>query len=158
MILYHGSNIEIDCVDLAKCRPAKDFGKGFYLTNLKEQAEQMAMRRVKLTRQGYPIVTAYDFDASSLSEGSLSVKIFEAPTEEWALFILANRNNENQENTHLYDVVIGPVADDGVAFQLERYVQNMISLDMLVKELTFRKLNNQYFFGTVKAISYLKKL
>ncbi len=40
MILYHGSNIEIENVDLSKCRPYKDFGQGFYLTTIKEQAQQ----------------------------------------------------------------------------------------------------------------------
>jgi len=34
----------------------------------------------------------------------------------------------------------------------------MIDLPTLVKELTYRKLNKQYFFGTTKAISYLKKI
>lgn len=35
MILYHGSNVAIDKIDLAKCRPYKDFGKGFYLTDIR---------------------------------------------------------------------------------------------------------------------------
>lgn len=38
MILYHGTNIEIDKIDLNKCRQFKDFGKGFYTTELYEQA------------------------------------------------------------------------------------------------------------------------
>ena len=41
MKLYHGSNIVIDRIDLSKCKPYKDFGQGFYLTEIKEQAEQM---------------------------------------------------------------------------------------------------------------------
>ena len=45
-----------------------------------------------------------------------------------------------------------------VAFQLERYARKLITLDVLVKELTFRKLNRQYFFGTELAISKLKKI
>ena len=44
MKLYHGSNIVIDQIDLSKCKPYKDFGQGFYLTEIKEQAEQMARR------------------------------------------------------------------------------------------------------------------
>lgn len=34
--LYHGSNIEIDVIDLSKGLKDKDFGKGFYLTDLKK--------------------------------------------------------------------------------------------------------------------------
>ena len=59
---------------------------------------------------------------------------------------------------HDYDIVIGPVADDGVAFQLERYSRKMITLDTLVKELTYRHLNKQYFFGSDKAITKLQRI
>ena len=38
MILYHGSNMAIDGIDLNRCRPYKDFGRGFYLTDIREQA------------------------------------------------------------------------------------------------------------------------
>lgn len=54
--------------------------------------------------------------------------------------------------------MVGPIADDGVAFQLERYVKHMISLNALVKELTYRHLNRQYFFGTESSISKLKAI
>nr|WP_298550450.1 DUF3990 domain-containing protein [uncultured Parabacteroides sp.] len=155
MILYHGSNMKVSSIDLAKCMSGKDFGCGFYLTDIREQAEDMAKRRLKIARNGEAIVSSYFFDERFLSDKSLSVKIFDRPSEEWALFILRNRNNENRENVHDYDIVAGPVADDGVAFQLERYEQGMISLEMLVKELTYRKLNKQYFFGTLKATSCL---
>lgn len=36
MILYHGSNTNIQYIDLNLCRHYKDFGKGFYLTDIKE--------------------------------------------------------------------------------------------------------------------------
>ncbi len=42
MIVYHGSYTEIKKVDLSKCEPNKDFGRGFYVTNIKEQAEVWA--------------------------------------------------------------------------------------------------------------------
>lgn len=29
MILYHGTNLDIQSIDLALCRPYKDFGRGF---------------------------------------------------------------------------------------------------------------------------------
>ena len=55
MILFHGSNIEINRIDLAKCRPYKDFGRGFYLTELQDQAMRMA-KRVARIYGGEPIV------------------------------------------------------------------------------------------------------
>ena len=42
MILFHGSNIEIDEIDLSKSKPGKDFGKGFYLSDTEDQAIEMA--------------------------------------------------------------------------------------------------------------------
>lgn len=45
-----------------------------------------------------------------------------------------------------------------VVFQLDRYENNMITLDILVEELSYQKLNKQYFFGTEKAISKLIRL
>ena len=36
--------------------------------------------------------------------------------------------------------------------------RGIITLEMLIKELTYRKLNRQYFFGTGRAISKLKRL
>lgn len=40
MKLYHGTNIDIQKVDFGKCNPNKDFGQGFYLTDIKEQAQK----------------------------------------------------------------------------------------------------------------------
>ncbi len=48
MVLYHGSNTDIKVIDLAMCRPYKDFGRGFYLTVMKEQAEKMANRVARI--------------------------------------------------------------------------------------------------------------
>jgi len=48
MILYHGSNIEIDKIDLGKCKPFKDFGPGFYTTPLESQALAMAKRTIRI--------------------------------------------------------------------------------------------------------------
>ena len=47
MILYHGSNVKIENIDLKKCRQYKDFGQGFYCTTIEKQAEFMAERVVK---------------------------------------------------------------------------------------------------------------
>ena len=44
MKLYHGTNLDIEKIDLLKCRPYKDFGTGFYLTEIEEQAAKMAKR------------------------------------------------------------------------------------------------------------------
>lgn len=50
MRLYHGSNMMIENIDLSKCKPYKDFGRGFYLTEIKEQAEKMAGRTAAIQK------------------------------------------------------------------------------------------------------------
>ena len=56
MILYHGTNVDIASISLNMCRPYKDFGKGFYLTSLEEQARKMAYRVSKIYG-GKPVMT-----------------------------------------------------------------------------------------------------
>lgn len=153
--LYHGSNVFIEKIDLTRSHPDKDFGKGYYLTDIRTQAEAMSIRRVRIAGEGEPTLTVYNFDESQLHSPELRVKVFDEPTEEWALFVLSNREASLTGYTHDYDIVIGPIADDGVAFQLDRYTRHMITLVTLVEELTYRKLNRQYYFGTERALQTL---
>ena len=146
-------------IDLSMGMKDKDFGRGFYLTDIRSQAEEMAKRRTRIVGLGCPTVTEYSFDETILNSGELNVKIFpDEPTVEWAKFIDANRHSSRTCFTHNFDIIIGPVADDGVAFQLERFHEQLIDDETLARELTYRKLNRQYYFGTEKAILKLKKL
>ena len=156
MILFHGSNVKIDNIDLAKCRPYKDFGSGFYLTDIPDQAKRMAALVARLYK-GIPEVSAFDFDLDEAHEAALKIKVFDAPTYEWAKFIMQNRDIEKPQPSHDYDIVIGPVADDAISRLLRLFVENMISDEQLVRELTFSKFTIQYFFHTEAAIKMLKR-
>ena len=157
MKLYHGSNMDIKTIDFAKCKPYKDFGQGFYLTELKEQASGMA-RRTASIYGGEAVVTCFEFDETALTNPSLSIKRFEKPDEEWALFVMANRSRERQHPVHEYDIVIGPVADDTIATLFRNFDDGIIDLPMLVNGLKYKKISSQYFFHTPKAVIYLKAL
>ena len=61
MRLYYGNNIVIDNINLAMCRPYKDFGRGFYLTDIEEQAQKMAIRVARIYRKT-PTVNVYEID------------------------------------------------------------------------------------------------
>ena len=156
MTLYHGTNVDFDLIDIEKSNPYKDFGKGFYLTDIKEQAERMALRKVKFFG-GVPVIQVYDFDERDLQREDLKVKFFSEPSEEWAVFIHNNRNR-TLDFRHDYDVVIGPIANDGVAYLLGRYEEGTITLPELVRGLEYKQLNNQYFFGTEKALDLLRRV
>lgn len=155
--LYHGSNVLIEDIDLKKGHINKDFGKGFYLTSIHHQAVEMAIRKAKQFPGTTPHVTEFLLDDSCLTSGELKVKIFDGVSEEWAQFILLNRHASRNRYKHDFDIVIGPVADDGVVQQLELYEMHIISLSQLVDALKYRNINDQYFFGTTLAISKLKK-
>ena len=47
MILYHGSNVEIEAIDFSKSKPGKDFGVGFYLSPDENQALEMAEKKAR---------------------------------------------------------------------------------------------------------------
>ena len=157
MILYHGTNVDFKEIDISKSNKYKDFGQGFYLTDIRMQAEQLAVKKAKLFG-GYPIIQEYEFDESLLSAQLLRIKRFDSPTTEWAEFIYKNRNRQNPLFTHDYDIVIGPIADDGVAYLLDRYEEGSFTLEELARKLEYKHLNSQYFFGTDYSITFLKRI
>ena len=99
MILYHGSNMRVTQIDLSKSRPAKDFGRAFYLSSEKEQAIEMA--RFKVETFGGEI-TLNEFELDEVEINDLKCLRFDEYNEAWARFILANRATEDK--IHDYDI------------------------------------------------------
>ena len=158
IILYHGSNVEINKIDLSKSKIGKDFGKGFYLNPNFDQAYKMAVRAKNINKEGSEIVSSFEFDDDILTKSELNVKIFANYSKEWADFVVANRNNKLEMPLHSYDIVIGPIANDNVGTQIYRYSRGFIDINKLIAELKFEESAIQYFFGTEKAIKLLKKI
>lgn len=164
MRLFHGSNTEIMTIDLLKCRPYKDFGLGFYLTTMKDQAEKMA-KRVANIYGGAPCITEFEFDESAWKDTTLSGRIFTAPTKEWALFVIHNRNRSYTDIANpecnldcKYDLVAGPIADDDLALLFRQFEGGLIDVDALIRGMKYKKLTNQYSFHSDNAIRYLQKV
>lgn len=82
MILYHGTYTRFDSIELEKCSPFKDFGKGFYITDLESQAMKMAVKKSRIFN-GSPVVLKFEFDESLLTVGELKVKQFKSPDRAW---------------------------------------------------------------------------
>lgn len=159
MKLYHGSNMMIEKPDLSRSKPYKDFGRGFYLSPLREQAVQRGRQMVDLLQEGVPCVTVFEWDEIASFSAGLQIKRFDDYCKEWAEFVLQNRDRKRQYFVHSYDIVIGPIADDGVTYQLRRYTEGDISMERLIEKLKYSKgLTIQYYFGTERALSYLKRL
>ena len=165
MLLYHGSNTDIRSIDLAMCRPYKDFGRGFYLTELKDQAEKMAKRVAKIYG-GNPIVNVYEITDSFFEKADLIIRKFsDTPSEEWARFVMNNRSrsftdysNSECNLDNKYDIVVGPVADDDMAMLFRQYQNEIITFENLISGMTFRKTTNQYSFHTERSIALLRKV
>lgn len=156
MRLYHGSNVEIEVIDLNRGRRGKDFGRGFYANPDYKQAVEFCSNVVRREGQGVPTVTAFEFDESSLEK--MNVKRFDGYSREWAEFVLLNRNNHTEAPMHSYDVVIGPIADDGVGVQIRRLLRGYITFDVFLESLKHTQVTYQYFFGSEAAVKYLRKL
>ena len=115
MILYHGSNTAIDGIDLNRCRPYKDFGRGFYLTDIREQAQRMAARTARMF-SGNPTLTMFEFDLEEAQSSELKVKVFKEPDWEWARFVMSNRDI----NTNTAKFLFEGISADVVRYLVER--------------------------------------
>lgn len=158
MMLYHGSNTKIEQIDLALSKVGKDFGCGFYLSANKDQAFELATRKTEQLGEGFSIVNEYEFDESLLQNGNLLILKFDEYSKQWAEFVLQNRQNRTRTPIHNYDIVIGPIANDTVGYQIRRYTSGLIDMNKFLEELKYMKgISFQYFFGTEASIQHLKK-
>ncbi|MBR5982562.1 MAG: DUF3990 domain-containing protein [Bacteroidales bacterium] len=156
MILYHGTNQDIESIDLTKSIRHKDFGMGFYLTPDKATAIRMAKKKARIFKGTGTLIT-YEFDEKAMQSG-LNIKVFpEKACVEWLLFVDANRDRKNDKPIHNYDIVIGPIANDGVVLQLTNYREGIYSPEQVAKLLQDRYLDQQYYFGTARALEFLHK-
>ena len=156
MRLYHGSNIVIDSINLAMCRHIRIL-KRFYLTDIKEQAENMAVRVSKIYG-GSPVVNTFEIQDDFRKIEDIKVKDFGLETtEEWAKFVMNNRNRTftnvkdilcNKDNK--YDIVIGPVADDNMALLFRQYENEIIDFETLLRGMIYKQTSSQYSFHTEK--------
>jgi len=157
MMLYHGTTVDFERIDLSKSLLGKDFGRGFYLSDNYEQAYALADFKATLYN-AHPVVLKFDFDEVALSCGEYRCKFFAGYSKEWAEFVFLNRQNVAEMNTHGYDFVYGPIANDKVGVQVRRLLEGNIDIETFLEKLKFMKgITYQYFFGTKRAISLLRR-
>lgn len=157
MILYHGSNMSFQAIDLRKGGPAKDFGQGFYMTDSFECAAKTAQQRV-VRLGGAPMVMVFEF--TEKLEPPLNVRTFAGPDREWALFVRANRRTDFAAQDHnrdnRYDIVKGPIANDRLSLLFRLYEKDIITVDEFAHRMQFKELYAQYSFHTKMALSALR--
>jgi len=157
MIVYHGSNQDIDIIDLTAGSRFKDFGQGFYVTPDKETATRMAEKKCRFFG-GKAIIIEYEFDESAfMSEDLNTLEFPERATADWIKFFAKNRDRRCSVSSHDYDIIKAPIADDGVALQLGRLYVHAEQVDSIALDLQDKYLDQQILFATPESLKYLKK-
>lgn len=135
MILYHASPFIIERPDVRHSREHLDFGKGFYLTALKVQAEKYGMRFIRRGQKAYINEYMLDDDLSQYQ-----TMVFEGYNEEWLAYVGKCRKGI----THYeYDVVSGGIADDRVFNTIDLYFAGEMSKEDALKRLSYEHPNHQ---------------
>lgn len=135
MKLYHASTCIIESPDVLHSRNLLDFGKGFYLTSLKEQAKKYALRFTFQGEDAYLNHYVLDNDLSAYK-----LKEFQSYNEEWLDFVALCRVGKQHEE---YDMVSGGIADDKVFNTVDLYFSGNISKEEALKRLKFIHPNHQ---------------
>ncbi|MDE6310440.1 MAG: DUF3990 domain-containing protein [Muribaculaceae bacterium] len=136
MKLYHSSNVSVLHPDTEHSRDYLDFGKGFYLTSLYDQAEKYAQRFSR--RQQDAWLNTYELD---FSPDQWKVLEFDSYDKNWLDFVSKCRAGDDDTD---YDIVIGGIANDRVIQTLDRYFEGELSADETLGLLKYQKPNNQY--------------
>ena len=143
MELYHGSNVTVANPQILVSGFYKDFGYGFYCTNIEKQARKWA-----LTKRGNSIVSVYQY----LPDSSLKVLSFPQMTDEWLDFVVDYRRGVK----HGYDIVEGPMADDQIWDYVEDFMEGIISREAFWVLAKFKYPTHQIVFCTQKALETIK--
>ena len=148
--LYHGSNCNFETVDLSKAKDKRDFGKGFYLTTLQNQAKEWA--EILFARFGGDGVFVYEFELEIKND--LHIKQFDGVSEDWLIFIQNNRVKGGIQ--HDFDIIQGAVANDKTNRTLALFVAGIYTPKEAMKKLRSSKLNDQLSIHNEKALACLK--
>ena len=142
IIIYHGGNVAVPNPKILINGYYKDFGYGFYCTNLEKQAKRWA-----LTKKGASIVNNYSYTENK----NLKSLSFDEMTEEWLDFIVACRSGQ----PHDYDIVIGAMADDQIYTYVSDYIDGTITREQFWVLAKFKYPTHQIVFCTDEALKCL---
>lgn len=142
IMVYHGSNVAVPNPKILINGHYKDFGYGFYCTNIEKQAKRWA-----LTQKGEGIVNRYIYTANP----DLNICAFPDMSEAWLQFVVNCRRGIE----HNFDIVEGPMADDQIWDYVEDYMNGNISKTAFWELVKFKYPTHQIVFCTMKALENL---
>lgn len=144
MKLYHSSSTAVRIPDVVHSRDFLDFGKGFYLTSIQEQAEKYAQRFLRRNQEGW--INSYELKYNSKDWNILQ---FDAYDKAWLDFVSICRVGKDDSD---FDMVIGGIANDKVIRTLDRYFEGELSVDETLGILKYEKPNIQYCIRSQRMI------
>lgn len=144
MLVYHSSDQCFQHPDVEHSRHALDFGKGFYVTRIKDQAEKYASRFLRIGNDAFLHIFDYTPDAE------MRIKIFETYDDEWLDFVCSCRMGHDDYTK--YDIIEGGVANDKVFRTVDLYMAGIYNKEQALQNLAFEKPNHQLCFITQRAI------
>lgn len=150
--LYHGSNVKVRKPSLLKSRKNTDFGRGFYTTTQKEQAEHWTSIKMDRAKKGRRVVSVFEVDETILSSLEFMIREFHGPDEAWLNFVVNSRKGIE----HDYDLVFGPVANDKVFTVVNLYESGVINATTAIAELKVYNTYDQLSFHTERVIKELR--
>ena len=139
MILYHGGTEAVMQPDCKKGRPDLDFGQGFYVTLLQDQAEGFARRKAR-DRRGKPVISVYEFGYEAAIKDCAYLN-FEFYDEAWLDFVVDSRSGLKPWTN--YDIVEGGVANDRVIDTVELYTIGILDKASALGRLSEHQPNHQ---------------
>ncbi len=140
MIVYHASPFIVEHPEVKYSRDFLDFGKGFYLTTIREQAVKYGLRFVLRGQKAF--LNQYEL-VEDLS--GYDICTFDSYDEEWLDFVAQCRIGQDKTD---YDIVFGGIADDRVFRTIDLFFSGEISKDEALKKLIFEKPNLQICIRT----------
>lgn len=139
MKVYHGSTVIVNAPLVGLGRRNLDFGRGFYITDIKEQAISWASRPFNAGK--LQVLNVYEFDRNSVLKNGYQYKQFKAYDAEWLEFIIASRKGLPVWKD--FDVIEGGIANDRIFNTIELYGQELITQDVALQRLKYEQPNNQ---------------
>lgn len=140
--LFHGSNVIVDQPKIITDGYYKDFGYGFYCTNLEKQAKRWA-----LVKKKKHFVNVYEY----LETHSLNILKFDEMTDRWLDFVVDCRRGIK----HNYDIVEGPMADDTIWNYVDDFTRGEISREAFWQLVKFKYPTHQIVFCSEEALKQL---
>ena len=151
MILYHSGTDIVEKPFIRALSRGRDFGTGFYCTDIPLQAEKWAKRQGRIRKQT-AVINSYNFDIDD-ARRSINFKIFEDYTSEWLEMVISCRRD--LQCNHGFDIVYGKIANDDVGETVQAVLDRLMPLDYALQKLVFMPSNNQYCFCTARSLKHL---